>query len=330
MAKALGISGSKFLHAQVGSTSFFPAYIPPLYHDVRRLIMQNARLPVEVCERIIDYCIGHPGTLYSCSLTCRSWVPRTRIWLFEIRYVEYRDDLKRLTAALKSQPENGTFLYTLVIVGGDDRDLSWINAVPRQLAPLLPNLRELRFTSVSFLNLHPTFMTSVTTLLHKVTTLYLRSPHFSTFNQAMRFLLAFPHLSDLTINALSWKTRGRHTPTIGQLDRVQAFTLSSLSLRQHDSPQAAEVFVDILRFMMSSSAVSSLKTLDLRLPGDAKVALQASRTVDAFLAACKSSLEHLTLEYSHAVGPDVDTAGTFCSTYWPPWTNFDCIACRGY
>ncbi|RPD79682.1 hypothetical protein L226DRAFT_425802, partial [Lentinus tigrinus ALCF2SS1-7] len=36
------------------------------------------RVPVEVAERIIDLLSDHVGTLRSCALTCREWLPRSQ------------------------------------------------------------------------------------------------------------------------------------------------------------------------------------------------------------------------------------------------------------
>ncbi|KAI0640696.1 hypothetical protein C8Q79DRAFT_1014918 [Trametes meyenii] len=55
--------------------------------------MQDSRLPIELCERVIDFCANeyylrhrYP-TLRACALTCTAWVPRSRCaLLYDLRF----------------------------------------------------------------------------------------------------------------------------------------------------------------------------------------------------------------------------------------------------
>lgn len=75
---------------------------PPVLILPPSTCMQSSKLPIEVCERVIDFLpltihiptnywkdvLDSIPTLYACSLVCRDWVPRSQHHLF--RWVELR------------------------------------------------------------------------------------------------------------------------------------------------------------------------------------------------------------------------------------------------
>ena len=94
---------------------------------------QSPRLPIEVCERIIDWVAAAPefdnlyklyeddfalATLRSCSLTCRSWTPRTRLHLFRILRVRCspntEGDINGVCSLLANNPALTSFVTTLI------------------------------------------------------------------------------------------------------------------------------------------------------------------------------------------------------------------------
>ncbi|KAI0356558.1 hypothetical protein OH77DRAFT_210713 [Trametes cingulata] len=87
--------------------------------------MDSARLPVEVCERIIDTCLGSwqsalygpqpipaqdSATLVACSLTCQAWLPRSRINLYHDVRLGTPDDLTLFVRTIRE----GAWLAELV------------------------------------------------------------------------------------------------------------------------------------------------------------------------------------------------------------------------
>ena len=74
--------------------------------------INQARLPLEVCEMIIDMLAGSYDVyamdrssrrnLNSCRLVCRDWVPRCRFHLFDEISVHSRDELQALSTFLRT------------------------------------------------------------------------------------------------------------------------------------------------------------------------------------------------------------------------------------
>ncbi|TBU33301.1 hypothetical protein BD311DRAFT_622852, partial [Dichomitus squalens] len=69
-------------------------------------------LPMEVLERVIDYCSGIPYTLCNLTLTCRQLLPRSRYHLFASIMIKGAD-LERLYSfcdVLNAQPKLRLFI----------------------------------------------------------------------------------------------------------------------------------------------------------------------------------------------------------------------------
>lgn len=55
--------------------------------------MSDLHIPQEICERIIDLLYDQPRTLRQCCLVSRSWVPRTRKYLFCDVWIDCSDEI---------------------------------------------------------------------------------------------------------------------------------------------------------------------------------------------------------------------------------------------
>lgn len=75
-----------------------------------RRTMENSRLPIEVCERVIDECFyfdWRPDrkTLRACALTCSDWLPRSRYNLYHGLYLKDSKSAGSIVDTLTGRPE---------------------------------------------------------------------------------------------------------------------------------------------------------------------------------------------------------------------------------
>ncbi|TFK77657.1 hypothetical protein K466DRAFT_607884 [Polyporus arcularius HHB13444] len=83
------------------------------------------RLPIEVCERVIEavyndyyYFVSTSlATLSSCALVCRAWRPCARRVLFDYVLLRDKDALYRFAEILDTSPELGSYVRTLALRG---------------------------------------------------------------------------------------------------------------------------------------------------------------------------------------------------------------------
>ena len=124
------------------------------------------RLPVEVCEHIINMLAGRDDekmymnreirkSLSSCRLVCRDWVPRCRFHLFDEVSVHSRDELQAAATFLRRSSFHADRVRILKIYG-DGNDQSWISTIPLSL-PKLRRLVCLQLVAVDFLQQPPHF-----------------------------------------------------------------------------------------------------------------------------------------------------------------------------
>lgn len=87
--------------------------------------MDQCRLPVEVCERIIDF-VGygrsdrfhfpsHLNDLRACALTCRNWLPRSRLNLYRCVWFQERCQLERVSQNIADHPFLAEFVQELFL-----------------------------------------------------------------------------------------------------------------------------------------------------------------------------------------------------------------------
>ena len=77
------------------------------------------RLPLETCEGIIEYVAEdiaqHTRTLHSCALVCRSWVPRSRFFLFQRVHLDNKTKAARFMSAICACPDLGMLVSKLIL-----------------------------------------------------------------------------------------------------------------------------------------------------------------------------------------------------------------------
>lgn len=89
--------------------------------------MDQCRVPIEVCERIIDLrttyggrsrisrCPRYLDDLRACALTCRDWLPRSRFNLFRCVRIRKHEKLKSLAKTITDHPFLAEFVRELYL-----------------------------------------------------------------------------------------------------------------------------------------------------------------------------------------------------------------------
>lgn len=208
-------------------------------------------LPIEVEEQIIDYLGSEVGpdhkTLASCALTCKAWVPRSRIYLFQrvsILDVERLYGLSSLPFS-PSHPIPDSVQQLWSLESHSEQQPSFGHLVPHFLATRLPNVQHLQLgqrpyagvmssttPSPELSKTEKPFPYHATLLPHlarfrNVTRLNLDHYHFDTYSDVRRFIGAFPALTRVTLQKITW---GRPTTIPARLYRSTAWNLTYIFL----------------------------------------------------------------------------------------------------
>ena len=168
-------------------------------------------VPVEVFDPIIDQASDHSCSLRAISLTCRTFLPRARYHLFHRIIIRTSEQMCSVPAFLRERP----WLLPLVRVvkfdayrGNSLYPHEIIGVVPVPLLTKLPNLCRfelyLRFDNGS-LSLSRLTLCALPKYSAPVRHLELFGVRFSSIDDLMRYLSAFPNLSRLTCNRLEFE-----------------------------------------------------------------------------------------------------------------------------
>ena len=190
----------------------------------------KTKLPVEVWERVIDFCAEYAyiaraaPILRSCALTCRSWTLRSHYHLFYYITIKSEKSLTRFANVLRTSPQRAEYVRYLQAgsIPNPDRPLAnrYPTLLPLKLAFKLPNLKALH------LQCYPHDARDVLKLavLKTVTQLTLTGCVFAKFNDFVRLVQAFGNLSELrlrtasdTISPSSYNPETLRTPTAKQV-----------------------------------------------------------------------------------------------------------------
>ncbi|RDX49083.1 hypothetical protein OH76DRAFT_1403985 [Lentinus brumalis] len=190
------------------------------------------RLPIEVCERVIEevydkdyrFVSTSLATLSSCALVCRAWRPRAQRVLFQYVLLRDKDALYRFAELLDASPELGTYVHTLELRGHLHVPYSPAVLFLTALRGRLTNLVELYMhgfedakkaanplpeaeKELPFLPIHRYFPSLLTSISH-IRRLDLVDVRFPSFGDFARFLSALPNLKKLFCYLVSWAVLG--------------------------------------------------------------------------------------------------------------------------
>jgi len=186
------------------------------------------RLPLEVVELIIDSTDvieddwARRATLYSCALTCRAWLQRSRYNLYRRILLHNRQTLENIERTLsvpglvpytsRNRELHLTERYLLpypLPPSLRQREAPFVHITPLKLTNLAPSLESLKISSVKWHKtpIHPSFFLS-TAIFSAVTRLTLDNCRFATFSELQRLVCELPIVSALRLDSCVWSAVG--------------------------------------------------------------------------------------------------------------------------
>jgi len=148
-----------------------------------------ARLPVEILLLIID-ALGHEyiqqrrveshHALQSCAPSCALFYAGCRPYLFYTKHFYSAGNFSRSLPTFRRNFAIGAHFQELSASVEVAQQSSWVSCIPNQLSPMLRSLLEVRFTSLAFATLHPSFVPMFAIARH-IERLILRSIEFMAF-----------------------------------------------------------------------------------------------------------------------------------------------------
>ncbi|KAI0644507.1 hypothetical protein C8Q79DRAFT_972149 [Trametes meyenii] len=202
--------------------------------------MDDAALPIEVCEKIIDLTAYHEPlwttpdeyeTFKICALVCHAWTPRSQFNLFYCLHLNKASQVDRLCSVFSNKPSLlanvryvhiGDFLVRKE-AGTTFTKESYIPFASGRLMHALRNATVLRLTGLAW-NMYPsTYTPFLSSQLEAITDLQLCSVTFSSVGDLVRIVWNCRALESLSIEY----PRMEKAPTDAQCARLVAARTST-------------------------------------------------------------------------------------------------------
>lgn len=253
-------------------------------------------LPPEIFDEAIDHLWDDPKSLEACSLTCRAWVPSSRLHLFRTVRVRNTEDCTSLSLLLESSPVIARCVRKLTICaeyagfdadGRGMEDDAWVNEASGLLKKLT-RVNSLALSRVAWSSLHSETKLAFAELFKTVKYLFLFEVRFDASGDVLDFLSAFPELNELYFHGVSW-THESPTPQLlaprsqGDEERMH---LSYLFLDPRSSPTL------VTEWLLNHPSEQRLRNIQLCWRE-----IENSKALGDLLQASGSALERLTIEF---------------------------------
>lgn len=271
--------------------------------------VQIPRLPTELCEFIIDavndtmapsgeieqYSL-RKRTLFSCALTCNTWLSRSLYLLYQFVHIGSSERLHVFRRALKMRPglaRHVRYLHLGSLSSPPPNrgrmgvvDSPWINAAALSLFPSLSGLISIAIVGMDFSHTHPRFFAALSSI-KAVRYLSLAQVLFKGSAQFSRIVAAFPSLSHLSIRDIHAWSRLPQTVIPSGAFKLQA-RLTTIDLRCHTCDHQLQAIFDVCSWLCMTPSSSS--------PIDLKISQSIGHPL--------SSIEPNSLEDDHAGAVD--------------------------
>ncbi|OCH92083.1 hypothetical protein OBBRIDRAFT_751976 [Obba rivulosa] len=261
-------------------------------------------LPPELVDETIDHLWDDPVSLKACSLTCRSWVPSSRLHLFRTVRLRNGTECTRFETLVTNTPAIARCVRQLTLsaeyrgVDGQGQpvhDDEWIDTAA-ELARKLERVTTLGLSRVRWYALQPETQRAFKGLFKNVKTLFLFEVRFDTSKDVLDFLSAFPVLASLYFHGVSW-----HNDLLGHatLDDLKKLTGKA----EHGRMQLSYLFLDsrssptlVTEWLLNHPTEQRLRTIQLCWRE-----LESMKSVGDLLHASGASLERLQVEFPSGV-----------------------------
>lgn len=313
-----GLTERQFICLCLSSRRWILSPLPPPHRSStpNHTMSKPTTLSVEVWEHIIDIVsqtflqFSRRQTLSACALTCRSWVPRSRLHLYSSVFLD-TDQIKAFIVSMALNPSNGRFVRRLVLRGTYDRPKRQADLilVPVRLPDRLPNLVHISFFDIRFSVLHSSFFDHLCRF-RKVRCIVCSGATSSSLHRVAQLVRCFPRLERL--RSLGWRQDDSEplSPTPLTNSRLYQKVRVPHLVWNHDSKQKHVLG------LFSPSAIVSLNI-------DYKVGDNKYDSVLLLLRKCKNTLRHLKLRVespAQGKGPSA-----LCCTHVLCTTNPYCL-----
>ena len=207
-------------------------------------------LPLELCDFIIDIIAADrpriarslgdscadsddlccQATLHACSLTCRTWVPRSRRHLYSHVFIP-QDKISVLHEALAMCPSNGVAVQHLhVFRGGNECDKHELTFLLRLLPARLPNLTHVTLEKIDFSTFDSEESAALKQLhlFENVKSLRFYDTTCTSVGQFARLVQTFAPFDHLEVSGLGLEN--------GRLEPLARIPIASLFADLHSTP----------------------------------------------------------------------------------------------
>ncbi|KAH9929773.1 uncharacterized protein B0H18DRAFT_174328 [Fomitopsis serialis] len=261
----------------------------------------NSRLPVEVCEQIIDYIAAgwdmgytvrkgepHLSTLTSCALVCQDWYYLTWYHLRQIIHLRDRKDVLSLSKTLRAKPRLREVIRQIVISGafpGECHPIRHLGTFATMLAGKLPMLWRITIEDAEW----PTGSVRMEDIgylatFSSINTLVVRNVILSSAAQLSRLVSALPWLRKLWCNSVSCLQEQQVSPA--------SLPLNSANMEEMDVRWVAPAVEDLFAQISRASRVREFN-IGVDDQSDPSSAVSRSQTL---LDASSTSAEKVGLE----------------------------------
>ncbi|PCH44828.1 hypothetical protein WOLCODRAFT_19183 [Wolfiporia cocos MD-104 SS10] len=240
--------------------------------------MSQARIPIEICEHILDHLWDNTQALLSCSLTCRAWVTTTRVHIF--RTIKLSGDRRcvqldqLLTSSATASTTIADCIRELTIEGvipgfddvpdedqtdqpGQSRPHSALQWIPK-LLPRMRLVEELRLSCLHWDEVleDQEIVNTLRTFSSNVKALHLLSVTFHDSREIIDLILFYPRVSKLGLSLIAWWNDAPDTgaPRPGN-DELDVLNIQEL----HRAPHAT-----LRRFPVIVTLISKIHSLRMR------------------------------------------------------------------
>lgn len=267
-----------------------------------------SKLPLELCDYIVDYLWPDGHALAACSLTCRAWLPTARMHKYRAIDLHGPNDCIALESLLDSFVVSSRGIadwvrvLTIATRGSDPENGTGESWNDHRVQRLLKRFHSVERLSLSNLRwdlepLQDETWNCFLTISPMIRSLELRSVAFSEFTDILQLLSAFPRLDEVHLSyttwaqkttlsasrSLSWRHESSKSARIKSLDTDATSYIALVTAAWLLSP-AFELYLDRLTWLTHS------------LDGDLRVVDQSVRRVirfmDWFLDLSDQNLEH--------------------------------------
>lgn len=273
-----------------------------------RSFASGLRLPIELCEYIIDLLRGDRETLKSCSLTCRLWVDRSQQHLHRFIRVSARHNAIPLVERY-THPRLTQYVRKVLVVSEAPATSIWptIDALPLRedmwyFTLRFPNIEKLGLMNIKWT--HAPLEVRSHLLSSKLRSLSIRSLLLTEADAQtlFSFISMSPRLTSLAIGAIHWESDLPSTPLWNVTPSVRLDQLTFDFVSWSDS-----VATSIAAWLSIITAHGSVKCVVLYGEWDANIILYQ------LLRAIGPAAIDLRLLFSSFYGFDVDNGIEHCT-----------------